>query len=334
MKLVSVIMPVHNGADYVKEAVLSIYNQTYSHFELIVVDDGSTDATMDIVFSIKDPRLVVIRNSQNLGLAASLNKAIEISKGDYIARMDADDISLHDRFQKQVSFLEQHPEVDVLGGTMKYFGYSGYLNHFPQDHETCKASLLFNVCFGHPAIMARKHIFHENKYRPEFLQYSEEYDLWCRLVFNFRFHNLPDTLVYYRTYPPRIKGEAERLRRQNSQIVRRSYITRLWPEVTNEELAAHMNISTMQPIHLKSQLKSIDAWLKKLLVLNQKSPAFIGIILNRVIAKRLFEYTYSLQHLGWSPLLYFYASDWRQYYSPPAKTWVKYGVKVALAKLQ
>jgi glycosyltransferase involved in cell wall biosynthesis len=334
MTPVSVIMPVYNGAAHVKKAVLSILDQTYSDFELIIVDDCSSDATMDIVFSFKDSRIVVVRNSENLGLAASLNKAISISRGDYIARMDADDISLPERIQKQVSFLEEHPDIDLVGGAMKYFGYSNYLNYFPENHDACKTSLLFNVCFGHPAVMGRKYVFNENLYNPDFLQYSEEYDLWCKLVFKYRFHNLHDTLVYYRTYSPKIKGAAETLRKQNSQRVRKSFITRMWPEVTDDELALHTKIATMQPVHSEKDLEMIDAWLKKIVTLNKRQPAFIEPVLYGVIAKRFFEYAYSLPHLGWSPLAYYQRSDWRQYYQPAAKAWAKYAAKVALTKLQ
>src|SRR3989338_10709157 len=112
---ISVIMSVYNGMPYLPEAVKSILNQTYKNFEFIIIDDASTDQSTKYLRFLKDKRIKLIKNSKNLGLAASLNKALKFAKGEYIARMDADDISLPKRFEKQVKFFKKHPSVDICG---------------------------------------------------------------------------------------------------------------------------------------------------------------------------------------------------------------------------
>ena len=183
--LVTILMPVYNSQAYLTDAFASIVNQTYRNIEIIIVDDGCTDSSMDIVASFHDSRVVVIKNRENIGLAASLNLAIKRSTGEFLARMDADDIAYPNRIEKQVNFLLENPTVDVLGAAMQYFGESTFLNLFPETHDACKSYLLLNVCFGHPTVMFRKEVFTnpENFYNPVFRQYSEEYDLWCYLSF-------------------------------------------------------------------------------------------------------------------------------------------------------
>lgn len=111
---ISVIMPAYNAEQYISEAIESILNQTYSNFEFIIIDDGSTDRTVEMVQSYSDPRIRFVQNEHNLGVAATLNRGLKLATGEYIARMDADDIALRERFGKQVSFLDMHPEIAVF----------------------------------------------------------------------------------------------------------------------------------------------------------------------------------------------------------------------------
>lgn len=200
---VSVLMPVYNVQDHVSEAVDSILNQTFKDFEFIIIDDASTDSTFEIINSYKDERIVLLKNETNIGLAASLNKGIKIAKGEYIARMDGDDISMPKRLEKQVDYLDKHPEVGVLGTYIKLFGSVSTINkYFLKDIE-CKLQLLFGVPFAHPTVVFRKVIFtSSNLYYDESLhQYGEDYDLWFKLSKFTNFANLPSILLKYRTYP-------------------------------------------------------------------------------------------------------------------------------------
>ena len=122
---ISVVMAVYNGEKYLKEAIDSILSQTYKNFEFIVIDDCSSDNTPIILKSYTDARIQVVRNEQNLRLPTSLNKGFKIARGKYIARMDADDIAMPDRFEKQVKYLEAHQEVAVIGGSFQVFNEFG-----------------------------------------------------------------------------------------------------------------------------------------------------------------------------------------------------------------
>lgn len=199
--LVSVLMGVHNEQAYVDEAVESILNQHYEHFEFIIVDDASTDDTTDIVHSYGDERLHVIENEENLGLTASLNRALGASNGDYIARQDADDRSHPGRLDRQVTFLETNEEVAVVGtgaylidDTGTVVGRRiGYCN--PTFDDFLDKSHLV-----HGSIMARRSILTEANGYDEFFRYGQDYELWLRLLPKYPLANLPELLYDHRIH--------------------------------------------------------------------------------------------------------------------------------------
>jgi glycosyltransferase involved in cell wall biosynthesis len=298
--LVSVILPAYNQSQYIGECISSLLAQTFSNFELLIVEDKSTDNTVDIISSFHDSRIKVIHNAANLGLAASVNRAIKISQGEFIARMDADDVAVATRLEKQVLYLNHNKDVDIVGGMMQSFGFSKYLHVFPQDHAACKTQLLFNVCFGHPTVMFRKEIFFEENtfYEESLRQYSEEYELWCRLVDRFKFHNLADVLIYYRTYPPRIKDGAERKRKENSFTIRNNFIQQQWKPVSVERLIMHDNLSCLKKAVSLRELRNWFAWLDEMAAMNAEKPSFESGSLARELDKRRFEMHFWNTHLG------------------------------------
>lgn len=334
--LVSIIMPVFNAEDYLHESMMSILNQTYQNIELIIVDDGCTDNSMKVVDSFNDKRVRIIRNTENIGLAASLNKAIGVSRGAFLARMDADDIAYPQRIQKQVSYLESNPGTDILGSAMRYIVHSRFVSLFPETHEECRTQLLFNVCFGHPTVMFRNSVFErkENYYNEDLRQYSEDYDLWCRLVNRCRFSNIPDTLLSYRALGPEIKGEAERLRRQNSVVIQKSYLTSTLGQITLQEMGMHIRVSLLDPVETVAELNECGKWLSKIAALNDERGSFDRVILRDALAKRFFELCYHNADLGFSSFFLFYRSAWFRMYNPPLKLMVKYFVKTMIGKFR
>ena len=200
---VSVVMPVYNGEKYLKEAIDSILNQTYTDFEFIIINDCSEDNTEKIILEYKDERLVYLKNEFNMGISRTLNRGIEISKGEYIARMDADDISLPNRFEKQVAYMDEFKMVGVLGTGIIIFGegieeipYS-----FASDMQQAKADLFFNSSLAHPTVMIRKKVLLVNN-----LAYEEEYEgledfvLWWRISKFAEVNSLEEKLLYYRKH--------------------------------------------------------------------------------------------------------------------------------------
>lgn len=161
MPLISVVMPVYNAELYLDEAIQSITNQTYKKFEFIIINDGSTDKSLEIIKKYKDEysRIVLI-SRENKGLVFSLNEGISKAKGKYIARMDADDISLSTRLEEQVAFMEENQEIGVCGSWVEVFGDNrkNTIWKMPKSNEELKTRLLFSVPVAHPSVMMRKEI--------------------------------------------------------------------------------------------------------------------------------------------------------------------------------
>ncbi|MEM8520126.1 glycosyltransferase family 2 protein [Flavobacterium sp. PL12] len=197
---ISVLMPVYNCELYIKEAVESILNQTYTNFELLLIDDCSNDTTLQICKSFQDERIVIIEKEKNTGYTNSLNYGLAIAKGKYIARMDGDDISLPDRFEKQFAFMEANEDVVVCGTSFSIIG-SNKLIRVPETHNEIKVGLLKECKIGHPAVMLRKSVL--DNYRityDKLMEPAEDYDLWVRLSIIGKLHNLQECLLNYRIH--------------------------------------------------------------------------------------------------------------------------------------
>lgn len=197
--MISVVMPVYNGEKYLKEAIESILNQTYTNFEFIILNDGSTDKTEEIILSYDDARIVYVKNEENLQIVKTLNKGIALAKGKYIARMDADDISLPKRFEKQIKIMERNTEIGVCGTWLKTFGEREEIWDIPVLHEEIIMNMLFESSLMHPTVFIRKSILLPLKqvYDQAFNK-VEDYELWIRLSKKTRFENIPEVLLHYR----------------------------------------------------------------------------------------------------------------------------------------
>lgn len=198
----SVILPVYNGQEYLLEAIESILSQGFSDFELIIINDGSTDHSATIIEKLEDPRIKFFQQS-NKGLAATLNRGISLAKGEYIVRQDQDDISFQSRFQKQVEFLDTNLEVGMVGTAAEIWVGNERTNRFlkhPTDNAVIKFAMLFDNPFVHSSVMLRRSVFEKvGNYSEDFLrQPPEDYELWSRVMREYKLANLPDVLVAYR----------------------------------------------------------------------------------------------------------------------------------------
>ena len=203
---VSVVMSVYNGMPYVKQAVESILNQTYKNFEFIIVDDASTDKSWEYLRSLRDKRVKLIKNKKNLGLAASLNIALRQAQGDFVARMDADDISLPIRLEDQVNFLNINKTIDVCGTFAKLIDEKnniiGKLKYSTSPQQIKKVLILKNPII-HPTLMARKTFFQKlNGYQSDY-DGAEDYELLMRGSRSSNYANLPRELHLLRLSPSR-----------------------------------------------------------------------------------------------------------------------------------
>ena len=243
MKLVSVIMSVYNGEKHVQEAIDSILRQHYAQFEFIIIDDRSTDATPDILQHAEqsDARIKILKNPENIGLTRSLNLGIQASRGEYLARQDADDRSHPDRLQQQVAFLEIHPEVMLLGTSTYFIDEAG--NVLGQEFLTSgainiKRDLMRGNQFRHGSLMMRRKCLTTiGMYREEF-KYAQDYDLALRIAESYAIDNLPKFLYYYRISPDAISVKngkeqqiAAMIARTAIKLQRKGRVTGWSPEV-------------------------------------------------------------------------------------------------------
>ncbi len=230
--LITVIMPVYNCEKYILEAVESILQQTYTNFELILIDDCSTDATLQICKSFQDDRIVIIEKERNSGYTNSLNYGLSIAKGKYIARMDGDDISLPMRFEKQVDFLEANEDVVVCGTQYNVINSLKTSKH-PIYHDDIKVKLLDGCYVAHPTVMIRKSFLDTNNltYNPE-MEPAEDYDLWSRIVFLGKIANLNEILLLYRISDNQISAKRAIEQRESAFRVKFAMLKKLEDDLT------------------------------------------------------------------------------------------------------
>ena len=207
MPKVSVVMPAYNAEKYIGEAIDSILNQTFTDFEFIIINDGSTDRTEEIIREYNDPRIVLLENEKNSGIVVTLNKGLDAAKGEYIARMDADDIAASIRFEKQIEVMDNDKTIGALGTGTRIFGETIETRetHSTLEPEKLKAELLFSTCMCHPSVMIRKKVLDENnlRYKEEY-KGAEDYELWWQISSVSKIMTIPDVLHFYRIHPDQV----------------------------------------------------------------------------------------------------------------------------------
>lgn len=234
-------MGVYNGANYLKEAVNSILDQTLREIELIVVDDCSNDESSTILESYSDSRLIVIRNPENIGLTDSLNKALKHSRGKYIARMDADDISTKDRLKIQYEFMEKNPEITVSGSQINFIDEFGRrsknISKFPITKKAINLALVFSTPVAHPtAIFRRDIICEEFRGYDSAYQVAQDIELWSRVTHCHKITNIADELLTMRIHGKSVTADvANPRRKKHFQIWSKKY-----PEIIRNILGIHL----------------------------------------------------------------------------------------------
>ena len=204
MPRVTVLMSVYNGERFLWEAIDSILSQTFNDFEFVIVDDGSTDGTSTLLAAEHDPRIRIVRNDKNLGLQRSLNIGLELACGHYVARLDADDIAMPDRLEKQVCFLDNHPEIGILGTACRLINVNGQhlgVSQYPLGDVQIRWRSLLTNPFAHPTVMVHREVLtqHGLRYNHD-LHATEDYDLWTRVLKFTRGANLSEPLIKRRVH--------------------------------------------------------------------------------------------------------------------------------------
>lgn len=203
---ISIILPAYNAAAYIEETVSSLLSQTCTDFELIIVDDGSTDNTVNTIKTFTDSRILLIENGENLGLVKTLNKAVLLCKGTYIARMDADDVAVKERLQLQKDFLDTHTDIAAVAGWVSFINEHGFetgiwqLDRNTNTAASIKKALLKENCIAHPTVMIRAAVLQKYLYK-ESQQHIEDYDLWLRLTAGgLKIEKVQQPVLFYRVH--------------------------------------------------------------------------------------------------------------------------------------
>ncbi len=268
MKMVSVIMPAYNAEKYIAAAIDSILGQSYGDFEFIIINDCSTDRTEEIVLSYEDPRIVYLKNDENLGVAKTLNKGLAAAKGKYIARMDADDISMPERLAKQVAFLEMNPNIAVMGTNVEIFNETGTIctGWSATEPEQMKVDLLYACGLAHPGVMMRAGVIRDlGGYDPEF-NGLEDYELWCRVTEKHQITTLPDILLRYRIHGSQVTQNPsarylELLRKLKTRQIRQLGVEAEIPE-------AFFCYCRGEKLNTAEEIKALDAFFAVLAAAN------------------------------------------------------------------
>ncbi|MBB4036141.1 glycosyltransferase involved in cell wall biosynthesis [Dysgonomonas hofstadii] len=290
--LVSVLIPCYNVEKFVEESVNSILNQTYTHIEVIAINDCSTDRTGEILYSLakEDPRITVISNEENLKLIKTLNKGIKLCSGEYIARMDSDDIALPTRIEKEVDFLEKNKDHDIVSTLFYAFRSENPnrkdLHHSPLTDEELRAFILFKSGICHPAVMIRKRVFTELglSFEQEYL-HVEDYALWSKAIYNTRLANIGEPLLLYRVHQHQISSLYEDVQTENKKKVFKIHCRHLGLPEDDDFIDVYASVAECVPLH--SSVKYLDKCeelMLKLIEINKDKPFCSMPFLERMLS--------------------------------------------------
>ncbi|OGR56374.1 MAG: hypothetical protein A3I11_04165 [Elusimicrobia bacterium RIFCSPLOWO2_02_FULL_39_32] len=289
---VSVLMPVLNGEKNLRNAIQSILTQTFNDFKFIIIDDGSTDKSQEVIASFHDPRIQLINNPKMLGLSASLNIGMKISRGYYIARMDVDDISLPTRLAKQVSFMDNHSEIGISGTWIKLLGEeNNQIWKYHSNPQILKSELFFNNVFAHPSMIMRREWMLEKQlfYDPSLIK-SQDYDLWVRSSQHFPMTNICEVLLEYRVSSEQLMRHLLDEQQKYPNLVRIKQLNDLRIYPSKDEVYLHQKICTNR-IYKNNDLFYSQAkqWLNKIKKANREFLKYPEPFFSILIEKQLIK---------------------------------------------
>jgi glycosyltransferase involved in cell wall biosynthesis len=295
--LVSVIMPVYNSSKYLKDAINSILSQSYKNIELVIVNDGSTDLSRDIILSYSDPRIRLFENERNSGIVYSRNKGLQEARGKYIANLDSDDIALPGRIEKQVDFLENHADYGMCGTFFFTMDHNGKLlkkRRFPTDHTKIKTFLILGNCFCNSTVMIRAELAKELKYIEQYYV-GEDYELFYRISKITKVANLPFYGTGYREHDSNISNAklSEMLaivNKINGQI-----LIDLNIRVSETDMEIHRNFINSNIVFFNNdiRIKELENWLIKFYTIIKSKIGFDHILIYQLITDKWIVITYN-----------------------------------------
>ena len=229
---VTVQIPVYNGEKYLKECLESILNQSFTDFECLIIDDGSSDGSAAVIESFRDPRVRFVRNERNMGISLTRNRGFDLARGEYIALMDCDDVCPPERLARQVAFMDAHPEVGICGSWVQEMYPDGQmikeqLRRYPQDDAPIRRMMMQDCPLWNPSLMLRKSMVRQHRlyYNPDF-KLGEDFDLVVRAAAVTQLANIPEALLYYRRHENQISTRRTFEAHRNANLLRMNLIAK------------------------------------------------------------------------------------------------------------
>lgn len=286
--MVSIIASVYNCEEYIADMVESVMFQTYQQWEMIIIDDASTDNTWKILSQYTDTRIKKYQNNENRGMTVNLNKALEIATGKYIIRIDGDDVAYPRRLEKQVMFMEENSDVVLAGCWMRGFGSRNIFLQRIEGAEELRIHLLFDTAVFHPTFIIRKSILDQYliRYNEEF-RYAQDYELEFRLSKYGKLRNIPEILMKYRYHDKQISIEKMLSQQAYANRTRRAVLLELGIALTDEEVGAWQKLSTYRYEANEKELYYMENIVKRILDANESKKIYQNKTLTRMLYNRL-----------------------------------------------
>lgn len=301
---VSVLMPVFNKAPYLRESVDSVLQGTFGDMEVVAVDDASTDNSLDVLRSIADERLRIIPLPVNRGPAGAANAGIDACRGEYIVRLDGDDVSVPDRLALQVAFMDAHPDLGASGGSVRLFGAERGDWSFPMRDDDCKAQLLFGVPVSQGASILRRSVLerHNLRYDPTWPRVGEDWCFWARMSSFTRFGNLDRVLVHYRRGEQNISHATDKV--STHRVILRHVLDILGIAAGAADIDTHlMALGYFAVAPDAAGVRALRSWLDALVVLNRARGLFPREAFERRVERQWDRVFHRLADRGLAPAL-------------------------------
>ena len=279
-------MAAYNGEKYIRQCMESLLNQQFGDFELLIINDASTDGSVSVIESFNDPRIRLEHNERNLGLAVTLNCGLDMIDTEFVARMDCDDLCPPDRFQKQVDYLTAHPDIGVVGMWMKAFGNPKMegLVRCPTGSECIKAYMLFGNPISHPTVMMRTAFLnqHELRYDPVYNR-TEDMDLWQRAADCFPLENIPVVGLYWRNHVGSVTlSHGSVMENQHDTLLKRQ-LRKIGLNATDEEMQLHRKIGLGRRMFSIEEMAEAQDWMTRIHEMALQSGFYTERGLNKAI---------------------------------------------------
>jgi glycosyltransferase involved in cell wall biosynthesis len=295
IKPITVIMSTYNDQDYITESINSILNQSFKNFNFLIVDDCSTDKTVEKIKSFNDSRIILIENKHNLGLTKNLIKAFDFAKSKYIARMDADDISYPKRLENQYEFMEKNPSIGICGCWFKAFGsVNEKIVKYETHHDNIAMKLLYQTQICHAASFIRREVLTQNNinYDPKFIT-AQDYELWTRLQVVTKIANLPEVLFAVRYHNKSISIKKKNQQWANHISIMKNQFKRIGLDLEEIDISHFLRFCNGYHNFKLEELGGLSLLLERIININRNSGYYKRRVLENFISGRWFHLNYN-----------------------------------------